>query len=61
MVIAGGEEQVEIDAGAHFQAAAPASVELWIVPGSGHTKGFDTAPVEWERRVTEFLDRSLAG
>jgi dienelactone hydrolase len=59
MVIAGGEEPVEIDAGHAFQAAAPDSVELWVVPGAGHTKGFDTAPVDWEQRVTAFLDRSL--
>jgi uncharacterized protein len=60
MVIAGGEAPGEADAGRHFQAAAPDSVELWIVPGSGHTKGYETAPVEWEQRVIDFLDRSLA-
>ncbi len=61
LLIAGGEEQVEIDAAEHFRSAAPASVQVWVVPGSGHTKGFDTAPAEWERRVVGFLDRSLAG
>jgi uncharacterized protein len=60
MVIAGGEEQVEIDAGNLFQAAAPDSVELWVVPGAGHTKGYDTVPQEWEARVIGFLDRTLA-
>jgi dienelactone hydrolase len=59
MIIAGGEEPVEIDAGHQFQATAPDSVELWIVPGAGHTKGLETVPVEWEQQVIGFLDRAL--
>ena len=42
MLIAAGEAPQEIDAGHLFEAAAPASVELWVVPGSRHTKGYDT-------------------
>jgi dienelactone hydrolase len=60
MIIAGGEEPAEIAAGRVFQDAAPHSVELWVVPGAGHTKGYDTVPEEWERRVIGFLDGSLA-
>jgi dienelactone hydrolase len=60
LVIAAGDAPVEIDAANAFQAAAPESVELWIVPDTGHTKGYDTHPVEWEARVVEFLDASLA-
>ena len=59
MIIAGGEEPTEIAAGELFRRAAPDSVDLWSVPGSAHTKGYETAPLEWERRVIGFLDRSL--
>jgi hypothetical protein len=34
-------------------------VELWIVPGAGHTGGLRTQPEEWERRVSSFLHRTL--
>jgi dienelactone hydrolase len=34
-------------------------VTTWVVPGSGHTQGLTTAPAEWERRVTAFLDETL--
>jgi fermentation-respiration switch protein FrsA (DUF1100 family) len=49
----------ERDAGAHFQAAAPNSVELWIVPDTGHSDGINTHPEEWADRVIAFLDRTL--
>jgi hypothetical protein len=32
---------------------------MWKVPGSGHTGGIEAQPAEFERRVIEFLDRSL--
>jgi hypothetical protein len=60
MIIAGGREQVEIDAARYFRSAAPHSVEVWIVHGAAHTKGYDTRPRQWEARVVGFLDRSLA-
>ena len=60
MIIVGAEEPVEVTSGRHFQAAAPDRVELWVVPHSGHTQGYATAPREWEQRVTGFLDRALA-
>lgn len=59
LIIAAGNVAPERDAGAHFQAASP-SVELWIVPDSGHTDGIDTHPDEWADRVIGFLDRSLS-
>jgi uncharacterized protein len=59
LVIAAGELGHEVTAGRAFVAAAPASVELWVVPGSGHTGGLDTDPAGWEARVTGFLDRAL--
>jgi uncharacterized protein len=59
LVIAAGDVAAEATAGRHFQAGAPDSVELWVVPGAGHTDGLGTDPAGWERRVVAFLDRAL--
>ena len=40
-------------------AAAGEPKELWVVPGAGHGGVFATAPVEYETRVTRFLDHAL--
>jgi hypothetical protein len=42
-----------------FYAAAPGPKEIWEVPGSGHIGGTEAQPVEYERRVTAFFDRTL--
>ena len=42
-----------------FYAAARGPKELWEVPGSGHMKGIEAQPAEYERRVVGFFDRSL--
>ena len=42
-----------------FYAAADEPKQLWQVPGAKHTGGLKAQPAEYERRVTEFLDRSL--
>ncbi|KUL23539.1 alpha/beta hydrolase [Actinoplanes awajinensis] len=34
-------------------------VQVWQVPGSGHTGGLSTRPDDWQRRVTAFLDAAL--
>ena len=60
LIIAAGNVTQERDAGEHFKAAAPNSVDLWIVPNTGHTNGIKTHPDEWADRVLQFLDRSLA-
>ena len=59
LIIAAGDEDTERVAGAHIQAAAPNSIELWIVPDTKHTNGIKPHPAEWADRVIEFLDRSL--
>jgi dienelactone hydrolase len=59
LLIAAGDVATEADAGRHIRSASPATVELWVVPDTGHTDGLDTHPEEWEQRVTEFLDRAL--
>jgi hypothetical protein len=48
----------EIAAG-WLRHASPRTVDLWIVPGAGHTRGLATRGIEWEKRVTGFLDAAL--
>ena len=59
LIIAGGAHADEPVAARWFQAASPATVQVWIVPGAGHTEGLAAAPEAWEARVTGFLDRAL--
>jgi uncharacterized protein len=44
-----------------YFAAAGEPKQMWKVPGSGHTGGLSAQPAEFERRVIDFLDRSLLG
>jgi dienelactone hydrolase len=60
LIIAGGARPDEPTAARWFQAASPATVQVWIVPGAGHTEGLATAPRAWEARVTGFLDHALS-
>ena len=60
MIIAGGARADEPAAARWFQAASPATVQVWIVPGAGHTAGLATVPRAWEAHVTGFLDRTLS-
>ena len=59
LLVTAGERADEGYAAVALRAAAPDRVEVWTVPGSGHTSGLATAPGEWERRVVGFLDRTL--
>ena len=59
LLIAGGSMPDEGRAARFIQSGAPGSVELWVVPETGHTDGLQTYPDEWEDRVVGFLDRSL--
>ncbi len=58
LITAGGVPD-EAHAAAYIREAAPQSVEVWQVPGAGHTGGLRTAPVQWQQRVAGFLDRTL--
>lgn len=49
----------EGNAARYIQSSAPGSVEVWGVPGAGHTQGLEVAPAEWEERVIGFLDENL--
>jgi dienelactone hydrolase len=60
LIIAGGASADEPAAARWFQAASPATVQVWIVPGAGHTAGLATVPRAWEAHVTGFLDRTLS-
>ena len=42
-----------------YFAAAGEPKSIWKVPGSDHTGGIDAAPLEYERRVVDFLDDAL--
>jgi hypothetical protein len=60
LLIAAGDVDSEAAAGRSIRAAAPGTVELWVVPGTGHTDALRTHPGEWEARVVAFLDEALA-
>jgi dienelactone hydrolase len=42
-----------------YFAAAHQPKQIWEVPGSGHVGGITARPAQYERRVTEFFDRTL--
>jgi pimeloyl-ACP methyl ester carboxylesterase len=60
LLIAAGATVDEGIAGRWFRQASPRTVELWIVPGAGHTAGLATHGNEWEDRVTGFLEAALS-
>jgi pimeloyl-ACP methyl ester carboxylesterase len=51
----------EAPANKGFYEAARGTKEIWEVPGSGHMKGIEAQPREYERRVVGFFDRTLLG
>jgi len=59
LIIAGGGVADEPVAARWFQAASPATVQVWVVPHAGHTQGLATAPRAWEDHVIGFLGAAL--
>lgn len=59
LLIAGGAAHDERTEARFIAEGSPGTVEMWVVPGAGHTAGLDTDPAEWEQRVTDFLDAAL--
>jgi dienelactone hydrolase len=59
LIIVGGAVAAEPVAARWFQAASPATVQVWVVPHAGHTQGLATAPRAWETRVIGFLNAAL--
>lgn len=60
LITAGGRPE-ELDAASYVAGGAPDRVEVWTVPGAGHTAGLATVPGEWTQRVVGFLLRTLGG
>ena len=60
LLIAGAAVDEEVVTNRRYQAEGGANVELWAVPGAGHTAGLRTRPAAYERRTTTFLDQALA-
>jgi uncharacterized protein len=58
-----GENGQPVEEGANdgFYEVARGPKEIWEVPGSGHMKGIEAQPQEYERRVVGFFDRALLG
>jgi dienelactone hydrolase len=52
-------QPVEKPANDAFYAEARGPKEIWEVPGSGHMKGIEAQPQEYDRRVVAFFDRAL--
>jgi uncharacterized protein len=59
LIIAAGSVANEPVAARWFQAASPATVQVWVVPHAGHTQGLATAHQAWEAHVIGFLNTAL--
>lgn len=60
LLVTAGDVDDETAAARYIRSAAPHTVQVWRVPGSGHTQGLATRPREWPARVLGFLDRALS-
>jgi pimeloyl-ACP methyl ester carboxylesterase len=59
LLIAGGALESEVLTNRRYRAEGGPNVELWTVPGAGHTAGLRTHPAEYERRTAAFLEEAL--
>src|SRR3954454_9686943 len=55
LLIAAGTRPDEARSGLQIQHASPATVQVWVVPGTCHTGGLSAQPDPWLGRVTAFL------
>jgi pimeloyl-ACP methyl ester carboxylesterase len=60
LLIAAGRVPEENEVARRLQQVSPASVSVWVVPGSGHCEALPTRPHEWTTRVVSFLATALA-
>ncbi len=60
LLITAGEVADEGHAANHVRSVSPTTVQVWIVPGAGHTDGLATEPTAWRQQVLAFLDTQLA-
>jgi uncharacterized protein len=59
LLIAGGAVESEVLTNRRYRDLGGPSVELWTVPGAGHTAGLRTHPAEYERRTVAFLEQAI--
>jgi hypothetical protein len=59
LLVVAGDVADERHAAEALRAASPATVEVWVVAGAGHTGGLATDPDGWARRVHAFFDHAL--
>jgi fermentation-respiration switch protein FrsA (DUF1100 family) len=52
-------QPAERPANRSFYVAARGEKAIWEVPGSGHIGGVEAQPLEYERRIVGFFDRTL--
>jgi uncharacterized protein len=60
LLITAGDVDGERRAAEHIQRGSPDTVEIWIAPDAGHTRGLHTHPDEWEQHVLTFLGDALS-
>ncbi len=51
------DELVPIDMVNRLYETAPREVELWIVPDAKHTEGYTVAEKEYQKRLTQFINK----
>jgi dienelactone hydrolase len=59
LLIVAGKVADEAKAAAHIRGGSPTTVDVWEVPGAGHTAGLATHRADWEGHVVGFLDDAL--
>ena len=59
LLIAAGDVADEQSVASRLEAADPARVQVWVVPGAGHVQALRNAPADWRTRVIDFLDSTL--
>jgi fermentation-respiration switch protein FrsA (DUF1100 family) len=59
LLIAAGENELEVAFNELFAAALGERAALWVVPGVTHTGAFGSQPAEYAQRVSEFFAASL--
>ncbi|WP_240377518.1 alpha/beta hydrolase [Bacillus piscicola] len=55
-----GDELVPTDMASDLYEAANGEKSLWIVPDAGHIEAYDTAPKEFEQRLADFIQQTVA-
>jgi hypothetical protein len=56
LLIAARRVSSEPHAADHVDGGSPRTVDVWVVPGAGHTNALEARQPEWTDRVIRFLD-----